>query len=125
MLPLKNWRIVLSPRSVANALSVCSSPLQTTILIELGRIEYLLSTRQGGLPRMVHLFRCLSVAPFFYSHRFSCGTEAEMRKLYMGTVSYRFESMTEVVQQLHVAFGSGKASVSVYGSSSSLDLHTT
>ncbi|KAH9913487.1 protein transporter [Fomitopsis serialis] len=55
----------------------------STLPEELGRIEYLLSDKTGTLTQ----------------------NEMEMRKLHMGTVSYGYDSMDEVVHQLAVAFG--------------------
>ncbi|KZT21321.1 protein transporter [Neolentinus lepideus HHB14362 ss-1] len=67
----------------------------STLPEELGRIEYLLSDKTGTLTQ----------------------NEMEMKKLHMGTMSYGYDSMDEVVHQLAVAFGtSGDAAHKRQGS---------
>lgn len=76
---------------------------------------------------MVRRLRFSPIAPSPYGGRFPCGTEMEMRKLHMGTVSYGFESMDEVSHQLLIAFGAGdkgKASMSIPGFFSLQDPHS-
>jgi hypothetical protein len=92
-------------------------------------IEYLLSDKTGMLtqngtsfllPLRCPLFLLRGLILLWYRN----GDEENT----WGTVSCGFGSINDVSRQLHVAFGSGdggKASVSVYDSSGSQDLHST